>query len=191
MGVASQLINRLAGLVVARQTDVQIGAGSFVRWLRLGARGGRVRIGAQTITHCRIDFDGPGVVTIGNRCYIGASHLVCRAAISIGDDTIVSWGVTIVDHDSHSIEWRDRQHDVADWAKGQKRWDSVKIDPVELGDRVWVGFGATILKGVTIGDGAVIAAQSVVTADVPPDVLVAGVPARVVRRINGLGEPSD
>jgi len=190
-GVASRLINRLAGLLIAKQTDVQIGPGSFVRWFRLGARGGRVRIGAQTIVHCRIDFDGPGLVTIGNRCYVGASHLVCRAAITIGDDTIVSWGVTIVDHDSHALQWRDRQHDVVDWANGEKRWDSVKIDAVELGARVWVGFGATILKGVTVGDGSVIAAQSVVTADIPPNVLAAGVPARIVRQINELSDPSD
>lgn len=183
-GLVSEVLNKLAGFVVARQTNVEIGTGSSVRWLRLGARGGRVRIGAQTIIHCRIAFDGPGLVRIGNRCYIGASHLVCHTAITIGDDTIISWGVTIVDHDSHAIEWRNRQDDVTDWRKGQKRWVGVKIEPVELGRRVWVGFGATILKGVTVGDGAVIAAQSVVTRDVPPNVLVAGVPAEIVRHIN-------
>jgi galactoside O-acetyltransferase len=182
--MAWQILNRLAGLVLARQRDVEVGTGSLVRWFRIGAKGGRVRIGTQTIINCRIDFDGPGVVTIGNRCYIGASHVVCRTEITIGDDTIVSWGVTIVDHDSHATEWSDRRSDVVDWGKGQKRWTGVKVAPVELGNRVWVGFGATILKGVTVGDGAVIAAQSVVTGDVPPDVLVAGVPARVVRRIN-------
>jgi acetyltransferase-like isoleucine patch superfamily enzyme len=54
--------------------------------------------------------------------------------------------------------------------------------PVRIGDGVWVGSGATILAGVTVGDGAVIAAASVVTKDVPPGVLVAGNPARVIRR---------
>lgn len=180
----SALVNWLAGLFVGRVTHVQTGTGTSVRWPRIGARGGRVRIGTDAIVHCRIAFDGPGVVNIGNRCYIGASNLVCHTAITIGDDTIISWGVTIADHDSHPVDWDDRQHDVADWRMGQKRWDSVKIAPVELGDRVWVGFGATILKGVTVGDGSVIAAQSVVTRDVPPNVLVAGTPARIVRRIN-------
>jgi acetyltransferase-like isoleucine patch superfamily enzyme len=183
-----EVLNKLAGFVLAMQTNVEIGKGSSVRWLRIGARGGRVRIGAQTIIHCRIAFDGPGVVAIGDRCYIGTSDLVCRKAITIGDDTIISWGVTIVDHDSHALDWRDRQDDVADWRKGHKQWGPVKIEPVELGNRVWVGFGATILKGVTVGDGAVVAAQSVVTQNVPPDVLVAGVPARIVRHINENGE---
>ena len=188
IGLASEVLNNFAGFVIARRTKVEIGTGSSVRWLKLGARGGRVRIGEHTIIHCRIAFDGPGLVTIGSRCYIGASHLVCHTAITIGDDTIISWGVTIVDHDSHAIEWRDRQDDVADWRIGKKRWAGVKIEPVELGKRVWVGFGATILKGVTVGDGAVIAAQSVVTRDVPPNVLVAGVPAQIVRRINDSDE---
>lgn len=180
----SAFVNKLAGFLVALRTNVEIGKGTSVRWLRLGARGGTVRIGAQTIVHCRIAFDGPGLVVIGSRCYIGASHLVCRTAITIGDDTIISWGVTIADHDSHAIDWSGRQHDVADWSVGHKRWDSVKVAPVHMGNRVWVGFGATILKGVTVGDGAVIAAQSVVTRDVPANVLVAGMPARVIRRVN-------
>lgn len=180
----SALANELAHLLVGLLTSVEVGNGTSVRWLRLGARGGRVRIGAQSIVHCRIAFDGPGIVMIGSRCFIGASHLVCHTAITIGDDTIISWGVTIADHDSHAIEWRGRQNDVSDWMRGQKNWDSVKIAPVQLGSRVWIGFGVTILKGVTVGDGAVIAARSVVTRDVPPNVLVAGTPARIVRHIN-------
>jgi acetyltransferase-like isoleucine patch superfamily enzyme len=180
----SAIVSEVAHLLVRLRTSVEVGKGTSVRWLRLGARGGRVRIGAQSIVHCRIAFDGPGVVTIGSRCFIGASHLVCHTAITIGDDTIISWGVTIADHDSHAVEWRGRRNDVSEWMRGQKDWDSVNIAPVELGSRVWIGFGVTILKGVTVGDGAVIAARSVVTRDVPPNVLVAGTPARIVRHIN-------
>ena len=184
----SALVNEVAHLIVSLRTHVEVGEGTSVRWLRLGARGGRVRIGAQSIVRCRIAFDGPGVVTIGRRCFIGASHIVCHTAITIGDDAIISWGVTITDHDSHAIEWRGRQNDVSDWMRGKKNWASVKIAPVELGSRVWIGFGVTILKGVTVGDGAVIAARSVVTRNVPANVLVAGTPARIVRQINGLTE---
>jgi acetyltransferase-like isoleucine patch superfamily enzyme len=63
--------------------------------------------------------------------------------------------------------------------------------PVVLGDDVWVGAGAVILKGVTVGDGAVVAARAVVTRDVPADTVVAGNPARVVKRLataDGTGE---
>ena len=178
------ILDWLGGFVVRQRTDVQFGSGSFIRWWGLGARSGRVRIGSGSIVRCRIDFDSPrGEVRIGDRCYLGASHIVCHTGITIGDDVIVSWGVTIVDHDSHSIDWDARKHDVADWMRGEKRWEAIKVKPVHIGNRVWIGFGASILKGVVVGDGAVIAAKAVVTRDVLPNVVVAGNPARTVRQI--------
>jgi acetyltransferase-like isoleucine patch superfamily enzyme len=56
--------------------------------------------------------------------------------------------------------------------------------PVKVGPNVWIGFDACVLPGVTIGEGAVVGARSVVTADVPPDTIVAGNPAGVIRRID-------
>jgi acetyltransferase-like isoleucine patch superfamily enzyme len=60
-----------------------------------------------------------------------------------------------------------------------------KANQVILEDHVWLGAGATILKGVTIGHDSVVAAGAVVTKDVPPNTLVAGVPAKVVRHVDG------
>jgi acetyltransferase-like isoleucine patch superfamily enzyme len=172
------------GFVVRRRTDVQVGIESSVRWWGLGARAGMLRIGSGSIVRGRIDFDSPmGKVLIGDRCYIGASHLVCHTGISIGNDVIMSWGITVVDHDSHSLNWHERQHDVADWMRGVKHWDAVTVRPVHIGDKVWIGFGASILKGVRIGEGAVVGANSVVTRDVAPYTVVAGNPARVVRQL--------
>ena len=57
--------------------------------------------------------------------------------------------------------------------------------PVVIGNRVWIGSNATILPGVTIGDNAIVAAGAVVTKDVPPDTVVAGVPAKILRKIRG------
>jgi galactoside O-acetyltransferase len=72
---------------------------------------------------------------------------------------------------------------VLDWAKGHKDWSKVTIRPVVICDKAWIGFGVKILKGVTIGEGAVIAAGSVVTKDVPPRHVVGGNPARIIRAL--------
>lgn len=181
-----ELTNAMLGWWLLRQgRRVTVGPNSRVRWLGMNVRhGGHIQIGGDCIVRCRIDFDSPkGYVRIGQRCYLGASHLVCHSGITLGDDVIMSWGVTVVDHDSHSLDWEHRQHDVSDWMKGIKRWDKVAISPVQIADKVWIGFGASILKGVTVGEGAVIGANSVVTRDVPPYTVVAGNPARVVRRL--------
>ena len=60
----------------------------------------------------------------------------------------------------------------------------VKIAPVRIGDKAWIGFNAIILKGVTVGEGAIVAAGAVVTKDVPPYTIVAGNPARVIRTLS-------
>ena len=73
--------------------------------------------------------------------------------------------VTIMDSDFHHIESENH----------------VMTKPVTIRDNVWIGNGATILKGVTIGEGSVIAAKSVVTRDVPPHTIVAGNPAKVIK----------
>jgi acetyltransferase-like isoleucine patch superfamily enzyme len=179
-------IINLAFKLSYRAGNIVVGERSRIDYWRLNGRGGSIVIGDDCMIHCRVDFDAStGTVTIGDRCFVGASHIVCHSGISIGDDVIMSWGVTIVDHNSHDVEWEGRKADVQLWAKGSKNWAGVKIAPVNIGCKVWVGFGASILKGVEIGEGAVIAAKSVVTRDVPPYTLVAGNPAMVVRELRG------
>lgn len=181
-----RLLDSIFAYPVKRRLDVGVKAGSRVRWIRLlGQKAGSLNIGYGSIVNCRIDFDGPnGEVLIGDRCFIGASHLVCRDKITIGDDVIISWGVTLVDHNSHSLEWSHRKHDVADWMRGAKDWSHVDVRPIKICDKVWIGFGATILKGVVIGEGAVIGAGSIVTHDVPAYTVVAGNPARSIKQID-------
>lgn len=158
---------------------------SFIDWLKIGALNGKVLIGKDSIIMCRIDFDSPnGIVSFGDRTYIGNSQIVCYSGVKLGSDVIISWGVTIVDHNSHSIKWAERSKDILDWKKNEKDWSNVKVAEVVIKDKVWVGFNAIILKGVTIGEGAVIAAGTVVTKDVSPYTVVGGNPARVIKKID-------
>jgi galactoside O-acetyltransferase len=96
---------------------------------------------------------------------------------------MISWGVTITDHDSHSTQFSIRSNDVQKWKNGIKEWNGVSIRPVIINDKAWIGFNAILLKGVVIGEGAVVAAGSVVTKDVEPWTMVAGNPARVIKRL--------
>jgi acetyltransferase-like isoleucine patch superfamily enzyme len=142
---------------------------------------GRLDIGSHGLISCRFSFDRPEAkIVIGDRCFIGRSHIVAASEVMIGDDVIISWGVTIVDHNSHALSAEDRKDDVLDWARGVKNWSKVKIAPVRLERGCWVGFNAIILKGVTIGVGAIVAAGAVVTKSVPNGAIVAGNPARPV-----------
>jgi galactoside O-acetyltransferase len=94
------------------------------------------------------------------------------------------WGVTLVDHNSHGVAFSSRAGDTERWLNGTKDWSKVKISPVIIEDKVWVGFDAVILKGVTVGEGAVIGARAVVTKSVAPWTIVAGNPAQVVRSLD-------
>jgi galactoside O-acetyltransferase len=102
-------------------------------------------------------------------------------SIAIGDDVMVAWGSTIVDHNSHSISFSQRKLDVSQWLKGEKNWQDVEVLPVRIGSGAWLGFNVSVLAGVTIGEGAVIGAGSIVTRDIPAWVVAAGNPARVIR----------
>lgn len=133
-----------------------------------------------------------GKIALGDRCYIGAnSSILCRSEVTLGNDVTIAWDVTIYDHDSHSMDWRDRAEAVKLFYERYGKpdcfdlldWTNVRAAPIVIHDRVWIGFGATILKGVTIGEGAIIASRSVVTQNVEPYTIVGGNPARTIRKL--------
>lgn len=175
--VGQRTVKYLVGLSVGEGTRINL-------FSALRLRGKNVVVGSNSILNCRISFDKSSAsVRIGNRCYIGASHIVAAECVEIDDDVIISWGVTIVDHNSHSLKWENRRHDVTNWAIGIKDWTDVTIRPIKLRKKCWIGFNAVILKGVTVGEGAIVGACSVVTKDVAPYTIVAGNPARVIGQI--------
>lgn len=154
----------------------------------------RVFIGKNSMVDCNFVFESDeGVIRVGERTFInGATNIISRNSITIGSDVTIAWGCYIYDHDSHSKNWEDRQADVlqqlTDYRSGHsfiqnKNWLSVNSKPITIEDKVWIGFESVILKGVTIGEGAIVGARSVVTKDVAPWTVVAGNPARFIRHL--------
>ncbi|MBD2017959.1 acyltransferase [Microcoleus sp. FACHB-53] len=142
-----------------------------------------VTVEEQTNVPGSLKFDRENArISIGKKTFINGS-IIAAKSIEIGDDVMISWGVTIVDHNSHSLSFSQRADDVVNWRVGKKDWTHVKIAPVKISSKVWIGFNSVILKGVTIGEGAIVGAGSVVTKDVPAWTIVAGNPARVIREI--------
>ncbi len=143
-----------------------------------------LEIGENSIIEADFYFDRENsFIKIGNRTFIGGSKIVCSEKILIGDDVLISWGCTIVDHNSHSIQFSERRNDVLDFYNGNKNWENVSIEKVIIENKAWIGFDVRILRGVVIGEGAIVAAGSVVTKDVIPYTIVGGNPAKIIRHL--------
>jgi acetyltransferase-like isoleucine patch superfamily enzyme len=153
-----------------------------------------VEIGKNCMLNNSILFESStGKVNIGDRCYFGSDGIIIsRKEVIIGNDVTFAWGVTIYDHNSHSLAIQDRKEAVKHFYLNYGKDDcfekidfkNVKAGSITIKDNVWVGMDVLILKGVTIGEGAVIAARSVVFEDVEPYSIYAGNPARLVKKIN-------
>ena len=110
-------------------------------------------------------------ITVGDRVFANFNCTFLDVArITIGSDVLFAPGVQLYTA-SHPLDWRTRRL----WLENAK--------PITVGSDVWVGGGAILLPGVSVGDRSVVGAGSVVTKDVPSDCVVAGNPARVIRRL--------
>jgi len=147
-------------LFLGSGVKLQIGRSArirFGRWVWIGhgtkirCHEGEVRIGDKTV--------------LGQECTISAYQHV-----SIGEQCIVADRVMMIDFD----------HNVAEVERPIRRQGIYKRD-VRVGNNVWIGYGAQILRGATVGDNAIVGASAVVTRDVPANAVVAGAPARVIR----------
>jgi len=114
----------------------------------------------------------------GSRIIIGEKtafsnnvSLIARKHIKVGSFCLIGDGVQIVDADFHGIK------------PSERRRSSGSVESVHIGDNVWLGSRVTILKGVTVGDGSIIAAGAVVVSDIPSSVIAAGVPAKVIKTL--------
>src|SRR5262249_61386983 len=116
--------------------------------------------------------------------------IMAEEKIDIGSYCLVSWNVGLADSDFHPLEPARRLIDAqarAPYFKSRPVRPTLKTAAVKICDNVWIGMNAVILKGVTIGENSVVAAGSVVTKSIEPNVVVAGNPATVVKQFHRRG----
>lgn len=131
-------------------------------------------------------FNYGGRIEIGNNTYIGKdSRIWSGDNVKIGNNVLISHFCNIIDTNSHEInpyERAERSKEI--FSSGHwKTKGSIKTSPITIKDYAWISFNVSILKGVTIGEGAIIGACSVVTDDVPDFALAIGNPAKVIKII--------
>lgn len=131
-----------------------------------------IRIGDHTQIWRGAEWLGP--ITVGERVFINRDSYI-RSSVTIEDDVSVGPFVRLIS-DSHDVGMK------------QRRTGNPRVDPIVIGRGSWIGAGSIVLGGVTIGSRSIVAAGSVVTRDVPDNVVVGGVPARIVRRISDCGD---
>ena len=146
---------------------------------------GHIQVG----DHCRIygalHSQDEGTITIGDHtCIYERSIIGSVCSVQIGSCVMISNHVHIFDNNNHPVSPAKRHEMCVGGFEGEPwRWHHSAAAPVVIEDDVWIGEYAAVMKGVTIGKGAVVAAHAVVTKDVPPCTIVAGNPARVVKEI--------
>ncbi len=136
---------------------------------------------------CSFAIGNDGQCTIGDFTLLNGALIMAEENIEIGSHCLVSWNVGIADSDFHPLEPAQRLIDaqaLAPYFKNRPARPKLKTVPVKICDNVWIGMNAVILKGVTIGENSVVAAGSVVTKSVEPNVVVAGNPATVVKEFD-------
>ena len=158
------------GLMRWPGSHITIGAGTSLisSWRRATA--------AALATPVRLRTFGPGArIDIGPGAQLSGTSIAARSTtISIGRQVLIAPNCIIVDSDFHA-HWPPEARATEPGMEGDR--------PVTIGDYAWIGLNCIILKGVAIGEGAIIGAGSVVTKDVPPHSLAVGSPARIVRSL--------
>jgi len=150
-----------------------------------------VKIGRGASTYLGTMFDvGPrGHVVLGDYALVHGARIICDAEVEIGDYALISWNVVLMDtyRVPCDVTLRRRELELLPFRANRCLEAEAPARPIRVGRNVWIGFDACVLPGVTIGEGSVVGARSVVAEDVPPYTIVAGNPARVIRRLEERG----
>ena len=135
---------------------------------------GKIICQERIIVDDQVMLYAKGILQIGERFGINRySRIVAHENITIGNNVTIGQMVSILDHD-HQYEM----------TEGQLRLDGYKTAPIKIGNNIWIGDKCTILKGVTIGDNVVVGANTLVHKDVPANVVVGGIPFKVLKKLD-------
>jgi len=178
-------IRRLSGRATCLLEDgARLLSSARIRNIRGDSK--RIRIGLQSLVAGELlVFAHGGEISIGKWTYIGEGARVWSSgSIHIGDRVLISHNVNIFDSLTHPINAQLRHAQFKSIkTTGHPKVLELGEKPVIIGNDVWIGANANILRGVTLGDCAVVGAGAVVTHDVPSYAIVAGNPARVIREL--------
>jgi acetyltransferase-like isoleucine patch superfamily enzyme len=178
--------NRVCAYYAGLRLGVAVDTSARVNFRHIRfTEGAKLRIGHHSIFLSSVAYERPNAeFSVGDYTQMGGGGVISTASsVAIGSHVLIAWNVQFSDHNSHALDVVSRVKDTVDWYEGKKDWSSVRIEPIIVEDYVWIGFQSIILRGVTIGRGAVVAAGSVVTRSVEPFTVVGGNPARLIRRL--------
>lgn len=180
--------------------NVEIGDGayietthSFTRYCSERAVGARFGEHSSLYKTSMLDVGPSGHFSLGRYSLVQGARIVCDAEVRIDDYVMVSWKVLIMDNHRWPSDIASRRALLTGIAQSNHR-DTPRQGsgrPIHIGRGAWIGFEACVLPGVSIGEGAVVGARSVVDVDVEPFTVVAGSPLRVVRRLSVSERPID
>ncbi|WP_287248346.1 MULTISPECIES: acyltransferase [unclassified Moorena] len=156
---------------------------SFDLYRSQAAEGLSMGRGTAVYKDTMFDMGVRAQVRIGEYVLVHGARIICDDLLEIGNYTLISWRVVLMDTYRLPLDPLKRRYvlEHASQFKSRRLEGDVPAEPIRIRDNVWIGFDACVLPGVTIGEGSVVGARSVVTEDVPPYTIVAGNPARVIR----------
>lgn len=142
--------------------------------------------GASTYLGTMFDVGPHGRVKLGDCALVHGARIICDAEISIGDYALISWNVVLMDTYRIPANLQARRAELELVPARDPRFLAAEVQarPIRIERNVWIGFDACVLPGVTIGEGSIVGARSVVIENVPPYTIVGGNPARVIRELD-------
>ncbi len=178
-----EIYRKRRGLCLVQGTDCKVSKKTII--YNHSGNPNSIKLGNGVFVDGTLEVYSKGNLFIDDYTFFGFSRIFCANRISIGKGCWIADHAFIMDSDLHPVSPTRRFEDAINFSKGifPDVYREIPNAQVVIEDSVWVGVNCVILKGVTIGEGSIIGAGSVVTKDVPPWTIVAGNPARVIREI--------